>query len=64
MVQNKEDMKIRQMNKILNTERPPETSRSVSAYQYRYNRAWIYFNKISRKRLRKMRKEDNLMVWN
>lgn len=59
----KKEMKIRQMNKILKTERPPETNRHVSAYQYRYNRAWIYFNKISRKRLRKRRKEGNLMVW-
>lgn len=52
-------MKVRQMNKILDAKRPLETSRYVSAFWYRYNKAWIYFNRISRKRLRKMRKKGD-----
>lgn len=55
-------MKVRQMNKILNADRPLETRRYVSVFWYRYNKAWIYFNRISRKRLRKMRKKGNLII--
>lgn len=54
-------MKVRQMNKILDAERPLETSSHVSAFWYRYNKAWVYFNRISRKKLRKMKKKEALI---
>lgn len=53
-------MKVRQMNKILDAERPFETSRKVAFFWHRYKKACIYFNRISRKKLRKMKKEGTL----
>lgn len=52
-------MRARQANKIPDTERPMETGRHAPAFWYRYNRAWIYQNRISRKRLRKLRKKGH-----
>lgn len=55
-------MNIRQSKKIQNQVSPSETNKKNRAYWNRYNRAWIYNQRLDRRAIRKMRKEGRF-VW-
>lgn len=55
-------MKARLAKKIQKQKIPPETDDRNRSYRYRYNRAWLYSQRLYRKLLQRRRK-DGRLVW-
>lgn len=55
-------MNTRLAKKIQKQINPPEAIDKISAYWDRYNRAWLYSQRLYRRLLRKMRKEGRY-IW-
>lgn len=56
-------MKARLARKVFKEIPPSEISNKSRSYWDRYNRAWIYIQRLYRRLLRKRRKEGKLIIY-
>lgn len=56
-------MKVRLCKKVFKEIPPSKISNKSRSYWDRYNRAWLYIQRLNRRLLRKRRKEGKLIIY-